>query len=162
MHHESVPEALPGDNIGFNVRGVSTTDIKRGYVVGDAANDPPSEAVRFTTQVVFLNAHPGEIHEGYTPVLDCHTAHIACKFDKFIATIDKRSGKPQYPEEGVPIVFKKNTSGIVEMTPTKPLVVEAFVEYGPLGRFAVRDMRATVAVGVVKSVIKKPVVAVKK
>jgi elongation factor 1-alpha len=162
MHHEAVAEAIPGDNVGFNVRGVSTTDIKRGYVVGDAANDPPREAARFTTQVVFLNAHPGEIHEGYTPVLDCHTAHIACRFDKFVATIDKRTGKPQPPEEGVPIVFKKNTSGIIEMVPTKPMVVEAFLEYGPLGRFAVRDMRATIAVGVVKSVEKKALAVVKK
>ena len=34
------------------------------------------------------------------------------------------------------------------------MCVEAFTDYPPLGRFAVRDMRQTVAVGVIKSVEK--------
>ncbi|MFM7857790.1 MAG: EF-Tu/IF-2/RF-3 family GTPase [Flammeovirgaceae bacterium] len=41
MHHESVPEAIPGDNVGFNIKGLSVKDIKRGYVAGDSKNDPP-------------------------------------------------------------------------------------------------------------------------
>jgi len=44
MHHESIPEAIPGDNVGFNVKGLSVKDIKRGYVCGDTKNDPPKEA----------------------------------------------------------------------------------------------------------------------
>ncbi len=43
----------------------------------------------------------------------------------------------------------------VRMVPTKPMCVEPFTSYPPLGRFAVRDMRQTVAVGVIKSVEKK-------
>merc|ERR1719369_751976 len=79
MHHEALTEALPGDNVGFNVKNVSVKDIKRGMVAGDSKNDPPKQTSTFKAQVIILN-HPGEIHAGYAPVLDCHTAHIACKF----------------------------------------------------------------------------------
>merc|ERR1712005_68796 len=79
MHHESMPEAVPGDNVGFNVKNVSVKDIRRGNVCGDSKSDPPKGAETFFAQVIVMN-HPGQIHAGYTPVLDCHTAHIACKF----------------------------------------------------------------------------------
>ncbi|WP_411026595.1 EF-Tu/IF-2/RF-3 family GTPase, partial [Salmonella sp. s54395] len=77
MHHESLPEAAPGDNVGFNVKNISVKEIRRGMVAGDTKNDPPKGAVNFYAQVIILN-HPGQIHAGYSPVLDCHTAHIAC------------------------------------------------------------------------------------
>merc|ERR1711928_279013 len=79
MHHESLPEAVPGDNVGFNIKNVSVKDIKRGYVTSDSKNKPASGVADFTAQVIVLN-HPGQIMNGYSPVLDCHTAHIACKF----------------------------------------------------------------------------------
>jgi len=79
MHHQSLTEAIPGDNVGFNIKGVSVKEIRRGNVCGDSKNDPPKEAVNFLAQVIILN-HPGQIGVGYCPVLDCHTAHIACKF----------------------------------------------------------------------------------
>jgi len=92
MHHEQVQEAYPGDNVGFNIRNVSVKDIKRGYVAGDVKNDPPTGVEDFTAQVIVLN-HPGEIHSGYSPVLDCHTSHIACKFAEILSKMDKRTGK---------------------------------------------------------------------
>ena len=79
MHHESLPEAVPGDNVGFNVKNVSVKDIKRGNVASDSKNKPASGVSDFTAQVIVLN-HPGQVSNGYSPVLDCHTAHIACKF----------------------------------------------------------------------------------
>ena len=96
--------------------------------------------------------HPGQIHAGYAPVLDCHTAHIACKFSELLEKIDRRSGKKL---EDNPKSIKSGDSAIVVMKPSKPMCVEAFSEYPPLGRFAVRDMKQTVAVGVIKSVVKK-------
>jgi len=48
MHHESLPEALPGDNVGFNVKNISVKDIKRGFVASDTKNDPARECVNFT------------------------------------------------------------------------------------------------------------------
>jgi len=150
MHHTSIAEAVPGDNVGFNVKNVSVKDIKRGNVCGDSKDDPPKEAATFNAQVIILN-HPGEIHAGYAPVVDCHTAHIACKFTELKEKCDRRSGKKL---EDNPKFVKSGDAAIVVMTPSKPICVEAFSDYPPLGRFAVRDMKQTVAVGVIKSVDK--------
>ena len=150
MHHEEIKEAKPGDNVGFSVKNVDVKDIKRGMVAGDSKNDPPKGARNFTAQVTILN-HPGEIHAGYQPVLDCHTAHIACEFAELIQKVDRRSGKVQ---EENPKSIKSGDAALVKLVPSKPMVVESFKEYPPLGRFAVRDMRQTVAVGVIKSVEK--------
>ncbi|KAJ3296733.1 translation elongation factor EF-1 alpha [Borealophlyctis nickersoniae] len=150
MHHESLAEGLPGDNVGFNVKNVSVKEIRRGMVCGDSKNDPPKESASFNAQVIVL-AHPGQISAGYSPVLDCHTAHIACKFAELIEKIDRRSGKKL---EDAPKFIKSGDAAIVKMVPSKPMCVESYQEYPPLGRFAVRDMRQTVAVGVIKSVDK--------
>jgi elongation factor 1-alpha len=148
MHHEQMDVATPGDNVGFNVKGLSIKDIKRGMVAGDIKNDPPMKAGSFNAQVIVLD-HPNKIMAGYTPVVDCHTSHIACKFNKLLQSIDKRTGKKK---EDDPKSIKSGDAAIVEMVPTKPMCVEPFTLYPPLGRFAVRDMRKTVAVGVIKSV----------
>merc|ERR1719398_530716 len=153
MHHESLPEAVPGDNVGFNIKNVSVKDIKRGYVASDSKNKPASGAKDFTAQVIVLN-HPGQICNGYSPVLDCHTAHIACKFNEIKEKVDRRTGKAT---ESNPKFIKSGDAGIVELIPSKPMCVEAFSDFPPLGRFAVRDMRQTVAVGVIKSVTPKDV-----
>lgn len=155
MHHTSIAQAIPGDNVGFNIKNVAVKDIHRGNVCGEVGADEPHETETFLAQVIIMN-HPGEIHEGYTPVLDCHTSHIACKFDKLQAKVDKRTGKST---EDNPKCFKKGESGLVIMRPTKPMVVEPFASFPPLGRFAVRDMKKTVAVGVVKETTKKPLAA---
>merc|ERR1711884_845162 len=141
MHHTAMEEALPGDNVGFNVKNVSVKEIRRGNVCSDSKNDPAKGAEDFKAQVIILN-HPGEIRKGYSPVLDCHTAHIACKFEEMIEKIDRRSGKKL---EDNPEKVKSGDAAIVLMKPSKPMCVEPFSEYAPLGRFAVRDMRQTVA-----------------
>lgn len=151
MHHTAMPEAIPGDNVGFNVKNISVKDVKRGMVAGDLKNDPPHEVYDFTAQVIVLN-HPGQINAGYTPVLDCHTAHIACKFSELLSKMDRRSGKEIEKE---PKSIKSGDAAMVLLIPSKPMCVETFAEYPPLGRFAVRDMRQTVAVGVIKEVNKK-------
>jgi len=153
MHHEQLQQAQPGDNIGFNVKNISVKDIRRGYVAGDAKDDPPSETGVFNAQVIVLN-HPGQIHAGYAPVVDCHTAHIACKWQTIISKIDRRSGKVL---EESPKFVKSGDAAMVDLVPQKPMCVESFSTYPPLGRFAVRDMRQTVAVGVIKKTEKKVV-----
>lgn len=150
MHHETLEQGLPGDNVGFNVKSVSVKEIRRGNVCGDSKNDPPTGVESFNAQVIVLN-HPGQISAGYSPVLDCHTAHIACRFDELLEKIDRRSGKKL---EEAPKSIKSGDAAIVKFIPSKPLSVEPFSAYPPLGRFAVRDMRQTVAVGVIKSVVK--------
>jgi len=151
MHHEQVEEAIPGDNVGFNVKGLSVTDIKRGYVASDAKNVPAQDTEYFKAQVIVMN-HPGQIMNGYAPVLDCHTCHIACKFAEIESKMDKRTGKVM---EEFPKAIKSQDAAIVKLIPSKPMVVESFNEFPPLGRFAVRDMKQTVAVGVIKETVKK-------
>lgn len=151
MHHEALTEALPGSNVGFNVKNVAVSEIHRGNVAGDSKNDPPKEAESFMAQVIVMN-HPGEIKNGYSPVLDCHTAHIACKFSEITEKLDRRSGKKT---EDNPKCIKNGDAANILLVPNKPLCLETFQQYPPLGRFAVRDMKQTVAVGVVKSVTKK-------
>merc|ERR1712054_234657 len=150
MHHEQLVEGVPGDNVGFNVKNVSVKEVRRGNVCGDSKNDPPKGADSFNAQVIVLN-HPGQVGAGYAPVLDCHTAHIACKFSELLEKIDRRTGKSV---EASPKFIKSGDAAIVKMIPSKPMCVEAFTDYPPLGRFTVRDMRQTVAVGVIKSVAK--------
>ncbi|XP_007451496.1 PREDICTED: elongation factor 1-alpha 1-like [Lipotes vexillifer] len=154
LHHEALTEALPGDHVGFNVKDVSVKDVHRGSVAGDpirSKNDPPMEAAGFTAQVIILN-HQGQIRAGYAPVLDCHTAYIACKFAELKEKIDCLSGSKL--EDG-PKFLKSGDAAIVDMVPGKPMCFESFSDYPPLGHFAVRDTRQMVAVGVIKVVDKK-------
>ncbi len=148
MHSESVPEAGPGDNVGFCCKDVAATDLRRGYVASDSTSHPAQGVSSFEAQVIVMN-HPGRIANGYAPILDCHTAHVACKFAHIKEKMDRRTGKvveenPEYVESG--------DACIVVMEPMKPLCVESFTEFPPLGRFSVRDLRQTVAVGVIKSI----------
>jgi len=151
MHHEALTEAVPGDNVGFNCKNISVKDVKRGFVASNNAEDPAKGCETFSAQVIIMS-HPGQIQNGYTPVLDCHTSHIATKFKNIDEKMDRRTGKVM---EENPKFVKNGDACMVTLEPTKPMVVETFADYPPLGRFAVRDMRQTVAVGVIKSVIKK-------
>jgi elongation factor 1-alpha len=151
MHHESVPEAQPGDNVGFNIKNIAVKELRRGYVASNAKDSPALEALSFDAQVIVMNHK--NIMAGYAPVLDCHTAHVACKFQSLRNKVDRRTNKLMEEE---PKSVKTNEGCDVIMVPQRPLVVEAFAEFPPLGRFAVRDMKMTVAVGVIKSVEKRP------
>jgi len=142
MHHEPIEQAEPGDNIGFNVRGVSKKDIKRGDVVGHPDN-PPTVASEFTAQIIVLQ-HPTVITAGYTPVFHAHTAQVACTFAELLKKLDPRTG--EVVEEN-PDYLKTGDAAIVKIVPTKPMVIENVREIPQLGRFAIRDMGMTVAAG---------------
>jgi len=148
MHHEQMAQAGPGDNVGFAVKGLSVKDIKRGNVCGHSkGGHAPTGCRRFLAQVIVLNHK--RIADGYTPVLDCHTAHIACKFNTILTELDPRSGKTK---KKFPPSVKTGQACMAVLIPSKPLCVESFSEFPPLGRFAIRDMRKTVAVGIIKQV----------
>jgi elongation factor 1-alpha len=150
MHHVRIPKAIPGDNIGFNVRGVAKTDIHRGDVAGHPDN-PPTVAKEFIGQIIVIN-HPTAIAQGYTPVLHAHTATVATTFAELLQKIDPRTG--QVVEEK-PSFLKTGDGAIVKFKPLKPLVIEPFSQIPQLGRFAIRDMGMTIAVGVVKEITQK-------
>jgi elongation factor 1-alpha len=150
MHHERIPKAEPGDNIGFNIRGVAKTDIHRGDVCGHVTN-PPTVAKEFIGQIIVIY-HPTAVAAGYTPVLHYHTGQVACRLTELIRKIDPRSG--QVVEEK-PTFLKTGDAAVVRMEPLHPIAVETFVEFEELGRFAVRDMGTTVAAGIIKEITKK-------
>lgn len=142
MHHEMIEQAEPGDNIGFNVRGVGKNDIRRGDVAGHLDN-PPKVAKEFTAQIVVLQ-HPGVITVGYTPVFHCHTAQVACTFLELVQKMNPATGQV---EEENPDFLKTGNAAVVKVKPTKPLVIEKIKDIPHMGRFAIRDMGQTVAAG---------------
>ncbi|HEC86396.1 MAG TPA: translation elongation factor EF-1 subunit alpha [Thermoplasmatales archaeon] len=143
MHHEQIQQALPGDNIGVNVRGVGKNDIRRGDVAGPADN-PPTVAKSFIARIMVLN-HPSVITKGYTPVFHCHTAQVACRFEELLKKFDPRTGEVK---EENPEFLKTGDAALVKIVPTRPMVIETAKDFPQLGRFAVRDMGQTVAAGV--------------
>ncbi len=150
MHHQPLQRAEPGDNIGFNVRGISKNDIKRGDVCGKVDN-PPTVVQEFTAQIVVLN-HPSVISPGYTPVFHVHTAQVACTISEIVKTLDPRTNATKQEK---PDFIKTGDVAIVKVTPTRPLVIEKSSEIPQLGRFAIRDMGITVAAGLCIDVVKK-------
>jgi elongation factor 1-alpha len=156
-HHTKIPQAVPGDNIGFNVRGIGKNDIHRGDVAGNAAN-PPTVASEFIGQIIVVY-HPTAIAAGYTPVMHAHTATTSATFTELLQKIDARSG--QVTQEK-PDFLKTGDAALVKIKPLQPLAVEAYAEIPQLGRFAIRDMGSTIAVGVIKQITQKAAIAEKK
>jgi elongation factor 1-alpha len=150
MHHEEIPEAKPGDNVGVNIRGLSKTDIRRGDVAG-VSDNPPTVVKTFIAQLAVLQ-HPSVIAPGYTPVFHCHTSQVACTFEELQKKLDPKTG--QVKEEN-PQFLKTGDIAIVKIRPTRPIVLERAKDFPQLGRFAVRDMGQTVAAGMVVEVEKK-------
>ena len=142
MHHENMSSAEPGDNIGFNVRGIAKNDIKRGDVCGPASN-PPTVVKSFTAQVVVLN-HPSVIANGYKPVFHIHTTQIACRFEHIVKTLNPKDGTTLKEN---PDFIKTGDIAIVKVVPDRPFVIEKVSDIPQLGRFAIRDMGQTVAAG---------------
>jgi elongation factor 1-alpha len=149
MHHEQIPEAKPGDNVGFSVRGVNKTDIKRGDVVGTVSN-PPSVVKEFTAQIIVLH-HPNVITKGYTPVFHVHTSQTACKVTEIVRKIDPKSGATLQEH---PDFIKTGDAAIVKCVPSRPFVLETSKDFPELARFAVRDMGQTIAAGVCLEIVK--------
>jgi elongation factor 1-alpha len=150
MHHERMEKAEPGDNIGFNVRGIGKDDIRRGDVMG-LASKPPKVVTEFTGQIIVI-FHPRAIAVGYTPVLHAHTAQVAATFTEIIRKIDPRTGQTMQEK---PDFIKQGDSALVRLTPLQPIAMERYADLKQLGRFAIRDSGRTVAVGIVKDIVEK-------
>ncbi|AXR78225.1 translation elongation factor EF-1 subunit alpha [Natrarchaeobaculum sulfurireducens] len=150
MHHEEVPKAEPGDNVGFNVRGIGKDDIRRGDVCGPA-DDPPKVAETFQAQIVVMQ-HPSVLTAGYTPVFHAHTAQVACTIESIDKKMDPASG--EVAEEN-PDFIQSGDAAVVTIRPQKPLSIEPSSEIPELGSFAIRDMGQTIAAGKVLDVNEK-------
>ncbi|MDR2873597.1 MAG: translation elongation factor EF-1 subunit alpha [Methanobrevibacter sp.] len=147
-HHEQFELAEPGDNIGFNVRGVGKNDIRRGDVAGHT-DKAPTVSKEFDAQIQVLN-HPGVITIGYTPVFHCHTAQVACTFLELTSKLDPKTG--QVAEKN-PDFLKTGDAANVKVAPTKPMVIEKYAEIPHMGRFAIRDSGQTVAAGMCTNIL---------
>ena len=150
MHHEQLQQAEPGDNIGFNVRGIAKNDIARGDVLGHADN-PPTIASEFTAQMVILN-HPSVVTVGYTPVFHIHTAQVACQIIAIEKKINPATGEVLQEN---PDFIKNGDAAVVKIRPIQPLVIEKQSEIPQMSRFAIRDSGQTVAAGMCIDLVKK-------
>ncbi|MFW9951071.1 MAG: translation elongation factor EF-1 subunit alpha [Candidatus Thorarchaeota archaeon] len=148
MHHEEQPQAEPGDNIGFSIRGITMKDVSRGDVMGHPSNVPTVVTPKgnWTGQIIVI-WHPTAIAQGYTPVIHAHTAQVAAKFIELSKKLDQKTGAVI---EDNPKFLKKNEAAIIKLQPIKKLCIEKYEDFPELGRFAVRDMGRTAAVGIVK------------
>jgi elongation factor 1-alpha len=150
MHHESIPQAEPGDNIGFSIRGLTKEDASRGDCLGHPS-DPPTVITpkgKWTGQIIVI-WHPTAVAQGYTPVVHAHTAQVAAKFASLVKKLDPKTGAVI---EDSPKFLKRNETAIVELSPIKKMCLEKYEVIPEMGRFAVRDMGRTVAVGIVKDI----------
>ncbi len=149
MHHKQLAQAEPGDNVGFNVRGVSREQIRRGDVVGKP-DSPPTVAKEFTAQIIVLN-HPTVMTKGYTPVFHCHTSQMAGEIIEIVKKLDPKTGATlaEHPD-----LLKTGDAAIIKVKPSRPLVLEKQADFPQLARFAIRDMGQTVAAGVVIDLVK--------
>ena len=150
MHHEQVQQAGPGDNIGFNVRGIGKKDIARGDVLGKSDN-VPTVATEFTAQVVIMS-HPSVVTVGYTPVFHIHTAQIACQFVEILKKLDPATGNEVTENKDI---LRNGDAAIVRLRPVQPLVIEKNSEIPQMSRFAIRDSGVTVAAGMCMDLVKK-------
>jgi len=150
MHHETIPEALAGDNVGINIRGVGKKDIARGDVICEAAR-PPSIVEEFIATITVIN-HPTVLAKGYTPVFHIHTAQVPCQFVELIEQIDPRTGEVIKKN---PDFLKNGDSAKVRIKPQGNLCLETQKENPYMSRFAVRDAGATVAAGICNEIVKK-------
>ncbi len=150
MHHQQLQKAEPGDNVGFNTKGIDKKDVRKGDVVGPSSN-PPTVAQEFTAQVVVIN-HPTVIAPGYTPVFHIHTAQISATITEIVEKKDPKTGQTLQKN---PEFIKNGDVAIVKVKPTKAVVIEKYRDFPQLGRFAIRDMGQTVAAGVVLDVVKR-------
>ncbi|MCK5039815.1 MAG: translation elongation factor EF-1 subunit alpha [Candidatus Aenigmarchaeota archaeon] len=142
MHHEILPSAKAGDNVGVNIRGIGKTDIGRGEVGGHADN-LPTVVKEFTARIIVLQ-HPNVITKGYTPVFHAHTTHTACKITEIVRTINPATGDPLKEN---PDYIKAGDAAIIKCVPTKPMVLEKQSDFPQLAKFAMRDMGMTIAAG---------------
>jgi len=150
MHHEMVQQAGPGDNVGFNAKGVGKKDLARGDVLGPA-EAPPSIATEFTAQIVIMN-HPTVVTVGYTPVFHIHTAQVACQFVEIVKKLNPATGQEVTENKDI---LRNGDAAIVKLRPLQPLVIEKQGEIPQMSRFAIRDSGVTVAAGMCIDMTKK-------
>jgi len=149
MHHKQLDKAEPGDNVGFNVRGLEKKSIKRGDVLGHPDN-PPTVVKEFTGQIIVLQ-HPTVITKGYTPVFHISTSHVAGKITEIVKKIDPKTGAEIAKN---PDMLKSGDAAVIKVQPMSPVSIEKQADFPQMAKFAIRDMGKTVAAGICIDLVK--------
>jgi len=150
MHHEAMPEALAGDNVGVNVRGAGKKDMARGDVICDAAK--PIPVVDEFIGIITVINHPTVLAKGYTPVFHVHTAQVPCQFVELIAKINPATMEVI---QASPDFLKNGETAKVRIKPQGNLCLETQKDNPYMSKFAVRDAGQTVAAGLCMEITKK-------
>ncbi|CAF2127902.1 unnamed protein product [Rotaria magnacalcarata] len=150
-NYKTLKEAISGDYATVCVKSVHTRQLRPGLIGSDPANDPAQEVLSFIARIMLISCSV-QINPGYKAVVQCHSSSVACKFVELLKKIDSRSDQTI---EEAPQSLKFGDTALVKLVPQKPMCVERFNEYRTLGQFIVRDMRRTVAFGVVMDVEKR-------
>jgi elongation factor 1-alpha len=130
----------------------SVNDLRKGFILGDANLSPPSACVSFLATVLMLEVdREFTLKVGFQPVLDVHTAHVACRVERILYRIDRATGVRSRLTSECEIA--PGESCIVHFRPSRPLCVETLQSCPPLARFSLRDKRRTFAVGTIQEIM---------
>jgi len=152
MHHKRIEEAMPGDNVGINVKGLDKTNMPRtGDVMIYKKDDSLKQAKDFTAQVQVLDI-PGEIKPGYSPIGFVRCGRAACRIKELKWKIGKETGGKKLD---APHSLKSNEMAEIVMEPQQPLVADSFKNCEGLSRIAFLDGNSAVMLGKIIAVTKK-------
>jgi len=161
MHHEQLQVAKPGDNIGFNVKGIARNEIKKGDVIGHPGKDEPKIVDTFIARTFVLKnlskpgaSQPTGMSKGYAPIIHLGQAAQACQIVDFkiLKKSPQRKSLVATGEYDPSHYLLQGDFAEITFQPFAPFICEKFADFPSLGRFAARDMGQTVAVGVITDV----------
>jgi len=152
MHHKQVKEAMPGDNVGLNIKGLDKQNMPRAGDVMIYKKDTTLCAVAsFTAQVQILDI-PGEIKKGYSPIGFVRCGRSACRISNLDWKMGKETGGKKMED---PHSLKSNEMAQVQFEPIQPFVVDSFKNCEGLSRIAFLDGNGVVMLGKVVSTVQK-------
>merc|ERR1712127_945411 len=152
MHHKTQPQALAGDNVGLNVKGLSKENMPRvGDVMLKAGDDSVFTVGSFTAAVQVLD-HPGDLKPGYTPIGFVRTGRSAIRMVEIKWKIGKSTGGAKAE---APATIKANEMGAVVFAPQQDFVCTPFQQCEGLGRIAILEGNGVVMLGKINKVEKK-------
>jgi len=150
MHHKRVEQALPGDNVGMNIKGLEKKNMPREGDVIIVKNDSSLKPVaNFTAQIQTLDNIPNEIKPGYSPIGFVRCGHAACKISVINWKVGKETGGKKLENPHSP---KANEMAEVVFEPVKPLVVDTFKSCEGLSRIAFLEGNSAVMLGKIMKV----------
>ena len=153
MHHKTWPSAMPGDNVGMNMKGLDKMNMPKVGDVISLQNEILKPVKSFVCQVV-VQEHPGQLKPGFSPCVHVRTAKSACKMSKIVWKMGKKTGNEKQED---PPFLEMGESAEIVFEPQQLFYLESFDQCEGLGRInPVMDSNQLVMLGKVMSVEYKP------